>query len=733
MRRVFLLSIVLTLAASLSFSQKARITGVVLDSVSLEPLVGTNISLLATNIGTTTDINGRFTIGELAPGPHRVRFTFVGYSAMETTIIVSADDSVWLQILLRPKHIESDVVVVTGTRTLRSVADIPVRVEAIPEDEIEEKLLMTPSSVAMLLNESTGMRVQTTSAAASTANLRIHGLNGRYTQILNDGIPSLGGLSAGLSLTQLVPLDLRQVEVLKGATSTLYGADAIAGVVNFLPKLPGEISETSFLLNGTTQRGLDLAGYYSGRFDQSGVSILASHNRQPRHDVDGDGFADVAHFTRSTVTPRMLHRLSDDLTIRFGASILDENRVGGAMDEAPRPGLTSLPYTEKISTSRVDASSHIDWRLSSNQAFSMKLAWLLSTRDASFGTTPFNATQTVNFGDGQYTLEVSNHNLLVGSAFRVDDFQDRTPGNSQRSYRFAVPSVFFQDEIRVSDAFSAVASGRVDFHNIFGTFFVPRFSVMVRPVPTMTLRLGGGTGYKAPTIFVEEAEEVGFQNLRPLGNVKPEKARSASLDLNWRTIFGSFTVDCNSALFLTTLDDALIADEDSLEAGVVYLRNAGGPTKSIGSEFSLRLTYHDFRASLGYTYVYATQEDNAHFSEIELNPRHSFGAVIVWENHEQELKMGLEHYWTGRQRVLRNPFRTITPSSWITGFIAEKGFGNFRFFLNFENIFDTRQTKNEPIFVGNLAGGNIRPLPVYAPLEGRVINAGIRFVFKPSE
>ncbi|HLF19244.1 MAG TPA: TonB-dependent receptor, partial [Bacteroidota bacterium] len=611
--------------------------------------------------------------------------------------------------------------------------DVPVRVEAIPEEEIEEKLLMTPSNVAMLLNESTGMRVQTTSAAASTANLRIQGLSGRYTQILNDGIPSLGGLSAGLGLTQLIPLDLRQVEILKGATSSLYGADAIAGVVNFLPKVPGQVAESSLLLNGTTQNGFDAAGYSSQRFGETGLSILASHNRQGRYDVDGDGFADVAQFKRTTMTPRILHRFSDKLSVRLSLSFLDEERTGGAMNETPLLGASSLPYTERINTDRFDASSHIDWRPSQNQTLSIKLAWLHSARDATFGVSPFNATQNVYFGDGQYSLDVPGHNFLFGTASRIDNFEDRTPGIPSRSYRFAVSSVFVQDEFRTFDEVTLLMSGRLDFHDTFGTFFVPRFSVMYRPVSSLTLRLGGGTGYKAPTIFVEEAEEVGFRNVRPLTNVRPEKAQSVSLDLNWRSILGSFTVDCNSAIFLTTLNDALLADEDSLQADVVYLRNANGPTRSIGGEFSVRLTYEEFKVSLGYTYLYATQEDNVHVSEIELNPRHSLGIVSVWENREHQLKMGLENYWTGRQRVLRNPFRTSTPSYWITGFIAEKGFGNIRLFINLENIFDTRQTRYEPIVVGALTTGNIRTLPVYAPLEGRVINVGVRYVLKSTE
>jgi outer membrane receptor for ferrienterochelin and colicins len=719
--------------ASTLVAQKSQIAGVVLDSVSHEPLVGTNVVLVGTRMGTSTDANGRFVLAHLDSGSHTLRFTFIGYTSTERTMVLSANDSVSLSVLLKPEHLESQVIVVTGTRTLRSIADVPVRVEAIPEEEVEEKLLMTPSNVAMLLNESTGMRVQTTSAAASTANLRIQGLSGRYTQILNDGIPSLGGLSAGLSLTQLVPLDLRQVEILKGATSSLYGADAIAGVVNFLPKVPGEVVETSLLLNGTTQKGFDAAGYASQRFGETGLSILASHNRQARFDVDGDGFADVAQFTRTTVTPRILHRFSDKLSARLSLSFLHEERIGGAINETPILEAPSPPYTERINTGRFDASSYFDWTPSENQTLSVKLASLLSDRDATFGVSPFTATQNVYFADAQYSLDLPDHLLLLGTGFRIDDFEDRTPGIPPRSYRFAVPSVFLQDEFRASDKVTAIVSGRLDFHDTFGTFFVPRFSVMYRPISSMTLRLGGGTGYKAPTIFVEEAEEVGFRNVRPLTNVRPEKAQSASLDLNWRSILGSFTVDCNSAFFLTNLDDALSADDDSLRADIVYFRNSTGSTKSIGGEFSARLTYEDFKVSFGYTYLYATQEDNARLSEIELNPRHSLGIVAIWENHEHQLKMGLENYWTGRQRVIRNPFRTSTPAYWITGFIAEKGFGNFRLFINLENIFDTRQTRYDPIVVGDLSGGTIRTLPVYAPLEGRVINAGVRYVLKSTE
>ncbi|HWP81383.1 MAG TPA: TonB-dependent receptor [Bacteroidota bacterium] len=705
--------------------QYAKIAGIVADSVSHVPLVGTNILIVGTTIGTTTDTEGRFIVEGLQPTQYHLEFRYVGYAETDVTVDLTNTDSVWLHIKLSPEHIESEMVVVTATRTLRSISDVPVRVEAIPEEEIEEKLLMTPSSVAMLLNESTGMRVQTTSAASSTANLRIQGLRGRYTQVLHDGVPTLGGLSAGLGLTQLIPLDLRQVEVLKGATSSLYGTDAIAGVVNFLPKVPGERPELTLLLNGTTQKGIDAAGFLSQRIGSTGISFLASHNRQARYDVDNDGFADVAEFRRWTLTPRLLGNFSDNLSLRLSLNLLSEQRVGGSMDVAS-PATGAPPYIERLNTSRNDISTHIDWRATENQSLSLKLAYLRLNRSATYGVQQFEGIQNVYFSDAQYSLHLPRHQLLAGFAYRLEEFEDRIL--TSRSYQFIVPSLFAQDEILFSDGISLLLGGRLDAHNEFGTFFVPRASLMIRPGQHMTLRLGAGTGYKAPTIFVEEAEETGFKNVRPLLNAKPERARSASIDLNWRGVFDATTFDVNAALFLTRIEDALLAHEDSLQAEIVFLRNATGPVKSTGTELSARLTYHDLKILLGYTYLSATQEDQGITNTIELNPKHSTGIVIVWENHEHQLKVGLENYWTGKQRVSRNPYRTETPAYWITGMIVEKGFGRFKVFVNFENMFDSRQTRYEPVFVRNSISGEIRTLPIYAPLEGRVINGGVRLM-----
>ena len=163
------------------------------------------------------------------------------------------------------QHEELEEIVVTSTRSRRSFEELPTRVEILGGEEINEKANMKPGDIRMLLNESTGIYVQQTSATSFNSSIRIQGLDGKYTQLLRDGMPLYSGFSGGLSLLQIAPLDLQQVEVIKGASSTLYGGGAVAGLVNLVTKTPNDEPEISVLVNGTSADGIDVSSFFSGR------------------------------------------------------------------------------------------------------------------------------------------------------------------------------------------------------------------------------------------------------------------------------------------------------------------------------------------------------------------------------------------------------------------------------------------------------------------------------------
>ncbi|NDB53530.1 MAG: TonB-dependent receptor, partial [Chitinophagaceae bacterium] len=225
-------------------------------------------------------------------------------------------------------EVEEDTVIISATRLSRSIGNTSTRIEVISGEELTEKGNMKPGDIRMILNESTGIQTQQTSATSYNAGIRIQGLEGRYTQLLRDGYPLYAGFAGGLSLLQIAPLDLKQVEVIKGATSTLYGGGAIAGIVNLVSKTPGNEPEYKFLSNFTTAGGLDISGFYGEKYGKVGVTVFGSRNSNAPFDPAAIGFTAIPKFDRYTINPRLF--LYRPKTIAdFGVSFIDEKRLGG--------------------------------------------------------------------------------------------------------------------------------------------------------------------------------------------------------------------------------------------------------------------------------------------------------------------------------------------------------------------------------------------------------------------
>lgn len=292
-----------------------------------QPLVGATLTWKEGVRSVISDSTGTATMTGIPSGPQTFTITYVGLKEknLHLTFPLTATGSLEVELEGGDEE-EEEEVVVTATRTSRTIANTPTRTEVISGEELEEKGNMKPGDIRMMLNESTGIQTQQTSATSFSAGIRIQGLDGRYTQILRDGYPLYSGFSGGLSILQIAPLDLRQVEVIKGSASTLYGGGAIAGLVNLVSKTPGKERELSFMANATSAKGLDLSSFYSERYGKLGLTVFGSRNTNGPFDPADLGLTAIPKFERYTINPR-LFVYGKKTTADLGVSYITENGI----------------------------------------------------------------------------------------------------------------------------------------------------------------------------------------------------------------------------------------------------------------------------------------------------------------------------------------------------------------------------------------------------------------------
>ncbi|RYY23497.1 MAG: TonB-dependent receptor, partial [Chitinophagaceae bacterium] len=363
--RPFLLLLIIVFKVSVSHAQY-RLEAIIVDADEGKPLAGATVLWRQTGKAIFADSAGRVVLSELPAGKHSFDITYTGYESRSYnyTIPLEQPGFVTWQLELAEEE-EEDPVIVMATRLSRTLENTPTRMEVISGEELNEKGNMKPGDIRMLLNETTGIQTQQTSATSYNAGIRIQGLEGRYTQLLRDGFPLYGGFAGGLSILQIAPLDLQQVEVIKGASSTLYGGGAIAGLINLVSKTPGAERELSFMGNATSAAGLDLSGFYSERYGKAGVTVFAARNSTRAYDPADIGLTAIPKSTRYTINPR-LYLYGQKTTANIGINVITEERTGGNINYIKNgtPG-----YYEENETGRVTVTGSMTHRFAENSAF----------------------------------------------------------------------------------------------------------------------------------------------------------------------------------------------------------------------------------------------------------------------------------------------------------------------------------------------------------------------------
>ena len=694
-------------------------------------------------VGRPTDADGRATLN-LVPGPHLVIVTRIGF-APDTIALVLAprqDTSIVVQLEARSTELES--VVVSATRAERRVEDTPIRVEVVDEEEVAEKVAMTPGDVSMLLNETSGLRVQTTSPGLGSAGVRVQGLRGRYTLMLADGLPLYGAQAGGLGLLQIPPLDLARVEVIKGGASALYGSNALGGVVNFISRRPPEVTTRELLLNQTTRGGTDAVFYVGsprGAESPWGATLLASTHRQRENDIDGDGWADMPGYQRAVVRPRLFYSDDRGRSLFATVGVTAENRDGGTLDG--RTGPDGRSFREGLRTRRGDVGLSGRMLLRGRDVLSVRSSATEQRHAHRFGSIDENDTHRTAFAEVSIAAARGPMTWVGGAAFQSERYHNiDVPGFA---YDYRVPASFVQADFDATPWLVLSASGRVDWHSRHGTLVSPRASMLLRrgeqgALAGWTARASAGGGTFAPTPFTEETEATGLTPLRPIAALAVERAVGGSFDVGGpvHTAFGR--IELNGSLFGSRLTDAVTARElgTSTPSGARQLELVNAPlaTRIWGAEALVRYLHESFRVTATYAFTQATEWDETIGGgarrDVPLIPRHAVGVVASVEKEDAH-RLGLEFYYTGRQALKDNPYRGESRPYLVVGALAERivqtPVGRARFFLNAENLLDVRQTRVDSLLLPSPGMGGRRTTDVWSLLEGRSLNAGVRLKF----
>jgi iron complex outermembrane receptor protein len=689
----------------------AQVTGTLIVTVHSKEGAVAGAAVTAGGMTATTDAVGTVTFA-LPPGRADVVVTKEDFDPNAAPVQIRAGQPSRLDVMLEPESELEENIVVSATRTEQRVQDIPLRVEVVPPDEVQEKTAMSPGDVSMLLAETNGLRMQTTSPALGGASLRIQGLSGRYSQILADGLPLYGGQSGSVGILQIPPMDLGQVEVIKGVASALYGMSAIGGVVNLVSRRP-KIAEHQLLVNRTSHRGTDTALWLAQPVsDHWNISLLGGGHWQRRSDVNGDTWADLPTFRRVQARPRLSWDNGAGRTLFATVGALDEDRRGGASF-----------HPENLRTRQVDGGFVGRFLVGGGRVVSVRGSSVSQHHDHTFGTVLERDRSMTSFGELSMTGTAGRHTWVAGSALQREAFN---PIDVPRfAYTHTTPAVFGQDDVVLAPWLTGSGSVRIDHHNIYGTFFSPRVSLLFRPSPRWTARVSGGRGHFAPKPFTDETDATGLSVLAPMTGMQPEDANSFSTDITWRHA----PLEVTTTIFHSTIARAQVFRPLASGPYAARIVNAETPTRTKGGELIAR--YHEEEIDVVATYMYLqsteVDESGSGRRDIPLNPRHTATFDLLWASPLGHF--GFEGYYTGWQALDDNPYRTQGRAYLIIGLLYSKQIGPAFVFVNVEDVGDVRQTKWDPL---------LRPAPLrdgrwavdeWAPLEGRAVNGGLQFRF----
>src|SRR5690554_4143385 len=638
----------LSFSSGIIFSQ-TTIMGTV-QSESSERLAWIDIVVDGMNKGATTNAAGEFTLSGLPTGTYNLISRSSDFHNDTNRVVLKNSDPVSLTFTLKAVTTNYDEIVVSGTMRAVRKSDSPVPIEVYSKEFFRSNPV---PSIFESLSQVNGVRPQVNCSVCNTGDIHINGLEGPYTMILIDGMPIVSGLSTVYGLNGIPQALIERVEIVKGPASTLYGSEAVGGLINVITKSPEQAPLLSAETFGTSWGEVNADIGYRANVGKNVSTLIGVNyfNYSNPIDNNGDGFTDLTLQDRISVFNKWNFKRPEGRIFSVAGRYVYEDRWGGDMNWTPAYRGGDEIYAESIYTSRWEVFGTYQLPMKENVLFMFSANG--HDQNSRYGDEVYDAIQNIGFGQFTWDKKIKRHNLLVGASMRYTFYDDNTIATEKevdgeivnQASETYLPGIFIQDEWQFAPQQTLLMGMRYDYNSLHGSIFTPRLNYKLTSRNKMnTLRLSAGSGYRVANIFTEDhAALTGARDVVFLSEIKPETSWNGNVNYVRKfCLDNGLFLNFDASVFYTYFDNKIIPDYDTDPSLIIY-DNLDGYAESKGISLNFDTRYKGFNARIGGTVMDVSSVEDGERIRQEFQERYT----MVWNLGYDFARIGVKVEYTG--------------------------------------------------------------------------------------
>ncbi len=706
------------------YSQNYTFSGIV-KTTNNKVLPFASVSIKGTNDGTSADENGVFTL-DVNNKKVDLQVSSVGYKTYRKTIDVSLINSEPLQIVLTSLAYDLDQVVVTGTMRETFLSASPVKVDVISHKFLKK---IATANVMEVIENVNGVQKQINCGVCGTNDIHINGMEGPYTLVLIDGMPIMSSLSTVYGLNGISTSLIKQIEIIKGPSSTLYGTEAVAGVINIITKESKDISTIEIDLFGTSHFEKKLDFSIAPKFKK--VDMLFSGNvffMNHFLDDNEDNFSDVPFSNRISLFNKWSMKRKSNKKLSFSAKYYNEDRSGGVEEWNRDYRGSDSVYGESIFTDRFELVG--SYQFPTKEDIRLDVSYNYHHQDAFYGDTKYEAWQQIYFSNLLWNKKIGYaHDVLVGTSQRYQMYKDSTLAMiDDKQY---IPAIFVQDEITLNKKWSVLLGLRSDYHKEHRLVYSPRLNIKWNVGEQSTFRFNSGTGFRLVNLFTEDhAFLTGSRDVQIVEELEPEESYNVNLNFNHLLLLPRSTGAIDIDVFYTHFNNKIVPDYD-IDPNLIVYANLDGFSVSRGFAFNIQQNF-DFPLSLtlGGTFLDVYSESNGIKEKELFAPSFSGNTSLSYQfQHDFDLSWIAKIVGPMELPTYPEPFNRAEKSPWFSQHHLQlkKVFSeSFNVYVGVKNVFN--YTQPSPLVDWkNPFGDNFDTSYAYGPLQSRRFLVGLSY------